>query len=270
MKLRKLYFVTYIPLFLLGNFACSIKTNKLSANAEKNYGTPKHIIENYKLVWKDNFDGPSLDLTKWNYRFDGAKRHFATVSSKAVTTDGKGNLIITTLKDSDGRYYVGQAGTQGIFETKFGYFECRAKVNQTIGPHTAFWLQTPDINNTEDNPKKYGSEVDIFEYHLKTPNNVHHNIHWNGYQKRVHKQVGTQINYPSIKEGFHTFGLEWTENEYIFYVDGKETWRTSEAVSHRDQYLVLSTELTGFGGDYKAGTYPDSILFDYVRVYKKR
>jgi len=33
-------------------------------------------------------------------------------------------------------------------------------------------------------------------------------------------------------EGWHTFGLSWKPDEYIFYVDGKETWRTKRAISH--------------------------------------
>ncbi len=268
--LQRLSFILGPLTLLLAISACSARKGETSGGKEIDYGTPEHVLQQYKLVWKDDFDGPSLDLTKWNYRFNGAIRQYAVVSSKTVTTDGKGNLVIATVKDKDGKYYVGQAGTQGIFETKFGYFECRAKVNKTIGPHTAFWLQTPDINNTGDDPKKYGAEIDIFEFHMKTPETVHHNIHWNGYTKGIHKQVGTEISYPSIKEGFHTFGLEWTDKEYIFYVDGKETWRTGEAISHRNEYIVLSAELTGFGGDYTRGVYPDSILYDYVRVYKKK
>jgi beta-glucanase (GH16 family) len=248
--------------------ACS-SFNKPFGLKEKNYGTPEHILKEYKLVWKDDFNGKTVDLTKWNYRAEGAKRNYATVSSKTISTDGKGNLVMKTIKEGDNQYFVGQLGTEGIFETKFGYFECRAKVNKTIGPHTAFWLQTPEIHNEENNPKKYGAEIDVFEYHLNTPDMVHHNIHWNGYTRGIHKQVGTKIYYPKIKEGFHIFGVEWTDKEYIFYVDGKETYRTSEAISHREQYLILSTELTGFGGNHLLGNYPDSILFDYVKAYKR-
>ena len=43
------------------------------------------------------------------------------------------------------------------------------------------------------------------------------------------------------------YSLVWND-EYIFYVDGKETWRTTEAVSHRTEYMILSAELSGWGG----------------------
>jgi hypothetical protein len=28
-------------------------------------------------------------------------------------------------------------------------------------------------------------------------------------------------------DGFHTFALYWKAEEYVFFVDGKETWRTA-------------------------------------------
>ena len=31
---------------------------------------------------------------------------------------------------------------------------------------------------------------------------------------------------PGVMEGWHTFSLLWLPDEYVFYVDGKETWRT--------------------------------------------
>lgn len=231
--------------------------------------TPDHITKNYTLAWSDEFDGSQLDLTKWNYRADGTIRKLATVSNKTVKLDGEGNLQIMALKDPNGTYYVGQASTENSYHTKYGYFECRAKMNESIGPHVAFWLQSNTMGIETDNPAVNGTEIDIFEYHRKKPELLFHNLHWNGYGD-AHKTIGTKIGNSFIRSGYHTFGLEWTENEYIFYVDGRETWRTTTAVSKTAQYIILSTELTGFGGDPSLGTFPDRVLFDYVRVYKAK
>ncbi|HTN20513.1 MAG TPA: glycoside hydrolase family 16 protein [Pelobium sp.] len=231
--------------------------------------TPDHILKNYELAWSDEFEGSQLDLTKWSYRAEGTIRNLATVSRNTVKLDGQGNLQLMTLKDPDGTYYVGQAATNASYLTKYGYFECRAKMNESIGPHVAFWLQSNTMGVENNNPAVNGTEIDIFEYHRKKPELLFHNLHWNGYGS-AHKTIGTKIGIPDIGNGYHTFGLEWTETEYIFYVDGKETWRTSTAVSKTEQYVILSTELTGFGGDPLLGTFPDRVLFDYVRVYKAK
>ena len=229
---------------------------------------PKHIRKNYELVWKDDFKGKQLDTTKWHHRSLG-RRHYGIVTPDASFLDGKGHLVIRTSK-RDSIYSIGQIGTQNTYLTTYGYFECRAKLNKELGPHTAFWLQSPTVGNTSNNPKKYGTEIDIFEYHInKGTDKVYHNLHWNGYGE-AHKSEGVVIKNSKINKGFHTFGLEWTKDEYIFYVDGKETWRTSTAVSQRPEYMILSAELTGWGGDFSKSNFPDDILFDYVKVYKKK
>lgn len=261
-------FSLVIVSLLLGS--CNNRNKKSAKNPQPDtlsYASTKDILKDYHLIWEDKFEGDSLDRTKWNYRAEGNKRNYAKVDRKTIALDGEGHLIIQVIKDQDDDYLVGQTGTEDIFETQYGYFETRAKMNKEIGPHVAFWLQTPDIHKTNNAPAHNGAEVDIFEYHQKTPDLVHHNIHWNGYGEE-HKIMGTKKSAHNIDKGFHTFGLLWTPDRYIFYYDGQKSWETSKAVSHRKEYIILSTELTGFGGDPEKGNYPDQVVFDYVRVYK--
>ena len=229
---------------------------------------PAHLKDTYQMVWNDEFDGTTVNLSKWNYRAEGTVRNYGTVSRQTISLDGKGHVSIKVTKDSSGKYYIGELGTQGIYEPTYGYFECRAKMNLQTGPHVAFWLQSPTMTKVGD-PATNGTEIDIFEYHRKTPQVLYHNLHWNGYGTD-HKTTGQKTNIQGIDSGFHIFGLEWNQNEYIFYVDGKETWRTTTAVSNRSEYLILSTELTGWGGDPALGNFPDEVVFDYVRVFQSR
>lgn len=229
---------------------------------------PDHIKTDYKLVWNDEFNGASLNLSKWNYRLDGTQRTIGYLSHNNVSLNNVGQLVITASKGADGKYYTGMIGTEGIFEQRYGYFECRAMMPNSLGPHAAFWLNSPD-NGKTFNPVVDGMEVDIFEYHRKTPNILHFNLHWNGYDAN-HQTKGLELNYPNIGSGYHTFGVEWTETAYIFYVDGVEKWRSTTPISKRSQYIILSTEITGWGGDPALGTYPDNTLFEYVRIYAKQ
>ena len=226
------------------------------------------FIHDYSLIWEDNFDGSVINMDKWKYRAEGTVRGFATVSKETIALDGNGNLVIQTRKVGD-TYQVGQLTTDGLFAQKFGYFECRAQMQKYMGTHSAFWLQSNTMGIENNNPTVNGTEIDIFEYHRKTSNQIHHNLHWNGYGS-AHKQVGSSLTIPFIGTDFHTFGLLWTEKEYIFFVDGVETWRTTQAVSHIPEYIILSTELTGFGGDHLHNNYPDGIIYDYVKVYRAK
>lgn len=232
--------------------------------------TAKQSTVNYDeltMAWHDEFEGTQVDMTKWNYRALGTTRTFGVVDKRTIEVDGQGFLHIKVLKEEPtGTYYIGEIGTQKLFSQKYGYFECRAKMNTSLGPHVAFWLQSPTMSQVGD-PATNGAEIDIFEYHCRTPNIVYHNIHWDGYGTD-HKTAGMKVTYPQITDGFHTFGLKWTPSAYTFYIDGKETWTCTVGVSQRDEYLILSTELNGWGGDPKLGTFPDEVVFDYVRVYK--
>ena len=54
----------------------------------------------------------------------------------------------------------------------------------------------------------------------------------------------------------------------MFYVDGKETWRTKVGgVSQVPEYMLLSDEVGPWGGNIRAAKLPDAFLVDYVRVY---
>jgi len=220
----------------------------------------------FVLTFSDEFSGTELDMAKWQHRSLGPRKQGVVVEG-ASTLDGDGHLVMT-LSQVGEQFHIAQIATQRSFLQKYGYFECRARVNHELGAHTAFWLQSPALGQGLDDPARFGTEIDIFEYHIAQGRHwVFHNLHWNGYGDE-HQQAGMRVQVAGIDEGFHTFGLLWTEEEYVFYVDGRETWRTGEAVSQIAEYLILSVELSGWGGDVSEAELPDEILFDYVRVYQ--
>jgi beta-glucanase (GH16 family) len=239
----------------------------IAAPAADSTATPPGIpVKGYKLVWADEFDGTTLDRTKWVYRQLGPRRDAVNVKD-TVSLDGKGTLVLTTRKEGD-KYHTAMIATQGKFETTYGYFECRARLQTQLGHWSAFWLQSPTMGKEVGNPAESGTEVDIFEYLLKYGEKILHNIHWDGYGKD-HQRAGTKVAIPGLGKGFHTFGLLWTAEEYVFYVDGKETWRTNKGISKRSEYIILSLEVGKWAGDIAKVNLPDDFLVDYVRVYKR-
>ncbi len=57
----------------------------------------------------------------------------------------------------------------------------------------------------------------------------------------------------------------------MFYVDGKESWRTDRGVSGVHSYVLLTCEVDKWGGNMEEFEHllPDSVKFDYVRIYQK-
>jgi beta-glucanase (GH16 family) len=223
----------------------------------------------YKLVWSDEFDGTELDRAKWDHRGLGKRREAVNVTD-TVRLDGKGHLVLTTKRVGD-EIHTAMIGTQGKYETTFGYFQCRVKMQKTHGHWSAFWLQSPTYGAKIGDLEESGAEIDIYECFVARDEWVAHNVHWDGYEDD-HKHAGSgRRKVENLLEGYHTFGLEWTANEYVFYVDGQESWRTSEGVSLAKEYIILSLEV----GPKQARIvkerpdFEDSIWIDYVRVFQK-
>jgi beta-glucanase (GH16 family) len=222
--------------------------------------------KDYALVWSDEFGGDRLDPAKWDYRSLGPRRKAVNVR-EAVSLDGQGHLVLTTSKAGEA-YHTAMIGTQGKFEAVFGYYECRVKFQSQPGHWSAFWLQTPTMGKVIGDPGASGTEIDIFEYLVRYPDTLNMNLHWDGYGKD-HKSNGKKHKEASLAEGWHVIGLEWTPEEYRFFLDGKEVWRTTSAVSKVKEYIILSLEVDSWGGDIREARLPDRCLFDYVRVYQK-
>ena len=172
----------------------------LSAAARPRAKPPSAAARDPNLVWQDEFNGRVLDPAKWSYRGLGPRKGGVNVK-EAVTLDGKGHLAITTSKVG-GKYHTGMIGTQGKFERAYGYFECRVTFQRQIGHWSAFWLQSPRLGKVLGDPGASGTEIDIFEYLRRRPDELQHNLHWDGYGKH-HKAHGTRRKIPGLGAGWH-------------------------------------------------------------------
>ena len=217
----------------------------------------------WKLVWHDEFDGSKLDETKWVYRPDG-KRKDGWWSRKAVNLDGQGHLAIKTFKEGD-KVVDGCITTQGKFEHAFGYYVARIQFQKQPGHWSAFWITGPGVHKVGEDGRD-GTEIDIMEKPW-LDDRVQHTFHWDGYGK-AHKSEGKVIHSPDVMDGFHTFAIWWSPDVYVFYVDGKETWRTKGGGPCQvPEYILLSDEIGKWAGDIAKARLPDEFLVDYVRVY---
>ncbi len=217
----------------------------------------------WTLVWQDEFDGPSLDETKWNRLGDHKRRDGFWVKDDAYV-DGQGYLVLRTKKEGD-RFTCGAVNTRGKFEKAFGYLVARCQMPKQPGHWPAFWLMCDGVGKVGDEGRD-GTEIDIIEVPWRD-GQLTSNLHWDGYGKE-HQSAGIKFNVPGVMEGWHTFGLLWLPEEYVFYVDGKETWRTTAGgVSRVPEFLKLTEEIGTWGGDIKKAELPDFFRVDYVRVY---
>jgi hypothetical protein len=220
----------------------------------------------YQLSWEDRFDGDKLDPEKWAVRGVGP-RGAGFISPDAVKIND-GFLELSAFVENDS-VKTGAVGTQGRFMSKYGYYECRAQLQKSSGNWAAFWIQSTGIAQGED-PAKFGTEIDIFEYFKKQGEDmISHNLHW-AYGPNQKSIGGLLSRVAGVGEGFHTFALEWTPEKYAFFVDGYKYYEVTEAISHIEEYIILSMELPSTLEALKDATLPDIFIIDYVKVYKKK
>jgi endo-1,3-1,4-beta-glycanase ExoK len=244
------------------------------------------------LTFADEFDGDSLDLTKWLYRSPGARNDgFNTPQAVSV---GDGALTIKTYTATDPilgtQNYTGMIATQGLFQQTYGYFEARMKFHTSSGQWGAFWVQSPTIGGT-NGAETDGVEMDVIEHRLHDPfdglvdpnaditNRGHEALIWDGYgaNSKSHANLTGPLSGLS-NDSWHTWGLKWSPDGYTFYFDDQPVWIQTPAdgvpVSHASQYMILSSEVWHtFAGPIPEGGYGSidntttNFQVDYVHVY---
>ena len=233
-------------------------------------------VSDWNMVWSDEFDGTSIDSTKWTHEVncDGGGNNeqqcYTDTAENSFVTDGKLNIVaLPAADDSDKPYTSARLITKFKGDFKYGRFEVSAKLPSGQGSWPAFWMLPTD--------EVYGGwpqsgEIDILEsVNLKTVDadgneegSVHGTLHY-GKPWPDNSSSGTSYTLPdgvNPADDFHTYAVEWQEGEIRWYVDDflyatqrKSVVRTNsrdEAVglSHRGWFIEnfdnVSGELTTF------------------------
>lgn len=161
-----------------------------------------------------------------------------------------------------------------LFKQAYGYYECRVELPKSGGVWAAMWLQTNSIGQL-GNEGRDGSEIDIFEssFYNTTRDRMGHAIHYDGYGKE-HRCTDTIRDAGSdLYNGYHTFALKWTPNEYVFYIDGVASWASNAGgICRVPAFIRFTCEIKENGiGPYgqKLGKLDGGqFKIDYVKVYQ--
>jgi beta-glucanase (GH16 family) len=247
--------------------------------------------EGYSLVWSDEFngkDGSLPDAAKWTYDIGGSGwgnhelEYYTNRPENARIEDGK--LVITTRREEytgpDGKkfnYTSARLKTQGLFSQAYGRFEAHIKLPAGQGMWPAFWMLGENIDSV--GWPKCG-EIDIMENIGKEPGINHGSLHGPSSTKPTSDLTAT-ITLPAgqkLSDDFHVYTAEWEPGIVRFYLDANlyATFTSAEwpaggtwVFDHRF-FLILNVAV---GGDWPGSpdattVFPQTMLVDYVRVYK--
>ena len=69
---------------------------------------------------------------------------------------------------------------------------------------------------------------------------------------------------------FHTYGLQWSEKELVFYFNGKPIRRETNSFCHSESPIWLSLAIIGWAGKISDAIDGTFMEVDYVRVYQRK
>lgn len=250
----------------------------------------------WQLAWSDEFtqaDGSSPDPAKWGYDIGGGGYGNNELESYTSRTNNAriegGQLVIEarqenyTGPDNIFRNYTSaRMLTKGKWSWTYGRIEARIKIPKGQGIWPAFWMLGTNISAGVNWPNC--GEIDIMENIGKTAEQgkVYGTIHGpqSGGDYNGGAGVGGNYTLPGgalFADDYHVFAVEWTTNQFKWYVDstlyftatpaslpGGATWVFTNA-----QFLLLNVAVGGNWPGNPDGTtvFPQKMLVDYVRVY---
>ena len=233
------------------------------------------VPSGYRLVWSDEFEGNSIDSSKWGYDIvnggwrDNELEYYTNSEQNSYVQDGV--LHIKAIKESSegNKYTSARLITEGKFEFQFGYVEARIALPIGQGIWPAFRL----IGNYKSPGWPACGEIDIVEAR-NTENEVLATCHW---LYGGHLYHTSRSNNFDITQ-FHTYFLYW-DKEYIRVgIDDNQYYELliRDGISGTGAFLqnkfsfILNVAVGGNwpGFTIDDGQFPNEMKVDYIRVYQ--
>lgn len=246
------------------------------------------------LVLEDNFDNDGvIDTDIWNFDIgDGTAQgipgwgnnelQYYTDRPENATVEN-GYLLITPRQEefNGAQYTSARLQTKNNFQQQYGRFEARIRLPYGQGMWPAFWLLGED---SDGQIWPQIGEIDIMENVGDEPTQIFGTVHGPGYSGAESVSKSYTLENTRVDTEFHVYGIEWGPNYINFYIDDvlynqitpedidEETNGEGEWVfNDRPFYIILNVAVGGnLPGPPNAETeFPQTMLVDYVRVYKQ-
>ena len=212
--------------------------------------------DEWRLVFRDDFDGSRLDPRVWNrYNSVGGFGNGWRRPEAITVEDGK--LRVTARGDVSG-------GMNHERSQTYGRWEFRARTDKGRGRGSAILLWPDSLNKEAD------GELDMMEVPREDRSQAHFVIHYSARNKLAGNKVGGDFSQ------WHTFAMDWLPDRITWYVDGVKQFETFDknVIPTSRMHLAIQLDMGPFEEWILAAdhtTPPEvSLEVDWVRVYARR
>ena len=156
------------------------------------------------------------------------------------------------------QYTSGLLTTQNSFAQTYGYFEIRAELPTGQGVWPAFWL-IPEAQVNAD-------ELDVVENVNGGPS-VFQTAHWGPTSAPTQSPWYSMVS--GLSTGFHTYGLLWTAQDLVWYIDGKAVAEmATPSTMNQPMYMLVNLAIGGvLPGAASSSLSSATMEVDYVHAY---
>lgn len=256
-------------------------------------------LHSRKLLFNDEFNGNSLDLTKWDFQ-NGTGREYGLwwwgnnerqiyqpdnveVSKGTLKIHAKIEPTYDPSTNTTMKYTSSKIVTLGSHSQTYGRIEARIKAPVGQGFWPAFWMMP--VNNTYGIGWPHNGEIDIMELRGRKPQEVtsafHYQAKYGDWQGHQYQTGNTKLPEGQSIADFHVYGVEWSQGRFEFFVDDDiyhvrtyNDWRNDLAGPYRpfdhDFFIIINLAIGGmFDGDRlpEDELFPAYLEVDYVRAY---
>lgn len=251
--------------------------------ANDGYATPQDY-PGYDRSWADEFSGSAIDLTSWGYDIGGGgwgNNELEYYTDRADNSYlNNGYLVLEAKKENfNGRNYTSaRMLSKGKRSFTFGRIDIRAKLPFGQGVWPALWMLGENIGQV--NWPACG-EIDIMEVLGHETTKLYGTAHWGplGATASTYKTGSYTLTQSSFSEKFHVFSVIWTADQIEWYVDDVFYHRVTRAEItggnnpfDKPFFFILNVAVGGNwpGVPDNTTTFPQRMIVDYVRVFKKQ
>ena len=253
--------------------------------------------QNWQLVWEDDFNGSSLNQSKWvhdigtgsQYGMWGWGNGELQYYQPQNTTLNNGIAKIEVKEEPNGiidswsatsYFSSSKITTKGLFNFRYGKVEARIKTIDGQGFWPAFWMLPSNGSWPCD------GEIDIMEqwgndYLTNSTSGAAH-LGTCPYSSSTHfyETSSSYISSGSYADDFHTYSVIWKEDTITWYVDEIELFSLNPSsywsipsqsawpFNANEWYIMINLAITQAGPNSNT-VFPNQMEIDYVRVYQE-
>ena len=267
-----------------------------------------NFLNEFELVFEDDFDGTSIDATRWNtelvwgdrviinneqqffvntqdnadFGYDPFKIENSILTIEAIPTPAALTSQLPEECDVVNTFHPpceflsGALSTHDKFNLTFGYVEARMKTSDISGALSSFYLYH---RYPGEGVERHAPEIDIIEYLGENPfgdEDAFQTYHYDDVNTGMTRSSPTMIQKNPAgtlySDEFHTYSVLWEPQLMIWYIDGLEIKRISGPQSAARAMNIVTYLVAGSGWAPTPdadGQFPLQFQIDYIRAYQR-